>query len=108
MQFRLITHIFVYIYKYLYIHIYTYDCQVGVRHRRLTAVPPALLTHLAPLLASTTARSCPARRRRMSRLSSGMAERLRDLSRRFSLRTERYKERAMLPPTPSSGDAEGA
>jgi len=39
-----------------------------------------------------------------SRLSENMSEKMRDIIQRFVSRTERFKERAIQPPTPSTGD----
>ena len=38
----------------------------------------------------------------MSNISHLVADQLRDLARRFSLRTERFKEKTVQPPTPST------
>jgi len=39
-----------------------------------------------------------------SRLSENMSEKMRDIIHRFVSRTERFKERAIQPPTPSTGE----
>jgi len=39
-----------------------------------------------------------------SRLSENISEKMRDIIQRFVSRTERFKERAIQPPTPSTGE----